>query len=134
MAWRARKALLAAAISVNAGVTKTRSGGDFVSAGAVEENDSICLTTTFARAAGSASLVKVDIEYSYDGGTSWAMLRTTLTDELIQIATNTAVVTGTTVAVSKQLDVRGMSHLRVRSVENEDGSNNITAFQVYMSY
>ena len=97
----------------------------------------IGVTVMFDRAAGSASTVDFVFEACYDGGSNgppvtgahWA----TFAGTDIKVATNTAVVTGSTVRVFYEVAVYGASHFRLKSVTNNDVANNITAVNVVVS-
>jgi len=119
-----------APINLNAGLTATN-GVEFNSRElSVKRASPIALTVTFTRAAGGANTVDYAFEASYDNGNSWA----TFEGVVIAIATNYAVVSGTTVAVLKIVTVRGVSHLRLKTITNNDGVNNLTALNVMLSY
>ena len=129
--YRYSKAFLATAVGVNAGVTKAN-GTDFTS---VEVNvvnlpSQGALTVTFARAAGSASTVDFYFEISTDGGSTWA----TFEGAQISIATNHAVISATTVRSALLVDLGGVSNIRLSKIVNGDGSNNITAVNVSISF
>ena len=88
------------------------------------------LTVTFARAAGSASTVDFYFEISTDGGSTWA----TFEGAQISIATNHAVISATTVRSALLVDLGGVSNIRLSKIVNGDGSNNITAANVSISF
>jgi hypothetical protein len=129
--YRYSKAFLAAAIGVNAGVTKTN-GSDFTSVeiNVVSLPSQGALTVTFARAAGTASTVDVYFEVSTDGGSTWATFEGTT----ISVATNHAVISGTTVRSALLIDLGGISNIRLSKIVNNDGSNNVTAVNVSISF
>lgn len=97
----------------------------------------IGVTAIFSRAAGSASNIDFVFEVCYDGGSNgppvsgahWA----TFVGAEINVATNTEVVTGTTVRVFYEISVYGASHFRLKSVKNNDGANDITGVNVVVS-
>lgn len=129
--YRYSKSFLAAAASVNAGVTKTNVA-DFTSVeiNVVSLPSQGALTVTFARAAGTTSTVDVYFEVSTDGGTTWATFEGTT----LSIATNHAVISGTTVRSALLLDLGGISNIRLAKIVNNDSSNNITAVNVSISF
>ncbi|MCK4385375.1 MAG: hypothetical protein KAW52_03840 [candidate division Zixibacteria bacterium] len=119
-----------APINLNAGLTATN-GVEFDSEELnVKRRSPVAFTVTFTRAAGAADTVDFAFEASYDNGNSWA----TFDGVTISIATNHSVVSGTTVSVLKIIRVRGVSHVRLKSVKNNDGVNNLTAINVVLSY
>ena len=93
------------------------------------------VTITFTRAAGSASTVDFEFEVSTDNGATWSLLREadTLDTPLIQIPTNTPVITGTTVRVTFYMNIPAVSHIRLRSIDNNDVANALTAINVTLS-
>jgi hypothetical protein len=86
------------------------------------------LTVTFTRAAGSTSTVDYYFQVSYDGGTTWSDYI-----ESIGIATNHSVMSGTTVIVSKPVNLFGVSHIRWSKVVNGDVVNAVTAVNAVLS-
>ena len=130
---RKHQNFLTTAIDVDATVTKTNVT-DFPSAEvAIEHSTEAAFTVTFARAAGSASTVDIEIEVSTDNKATWSLYRSADGSALIRIPTNTSVVSGTTVRRTYQINAIGISHFRVKSVENTDVANNITDFNVQIS-
>ena len=130
---RKHEYLLSEAKAVNAGAMKTN-GTHFDSPGvSLEHSDKVTLTVVFARAAGSSSTVDVEIEVSPDNGATWALLRSADGTALLRTPTNEPVITGTTVRRTYQINAIGISHFRVKSVENTDVANNITDFNVQIS-
>jgi hypothetical protein len=100
------------------------------------KNYSQCaIIVIFGRAAGSASTVDIELSVSNDGGLTWSLLReaTSLDEVLIQVPINTTAIEGNTVRVSFMLNIIGFDRLRVESIENTDGANNITDCQVQIS-
>jgi len=93
------------------------------------------VTITFTRAAGSASTVDFEFEVSTDKGATWSLLREadSLDTPLVQIPTNTPVITGTTVRVTFYFNVPAVSHIRLRSIDNNDVANALTAINVTLS-
>lgn len=133
--------LISQDISVPAGVTKSR--GDTFDASTfvttpfgIDPVDYVAIQVIFSRAAGSASTVNVEFEASCDGGRTWALLRSldALDEALIQIPTNETAFAGNIVKIIGQARAHGLSHIRLRSVENGDGVNDITRFNVLVSY
>lgn len=134
--WSGYEAFFDTAIDVNAGVTKT-DGTEFTSNKIILIGKSAAkagITFTFDRAAGSASTVDVIFEASFDGGTTWATIWDTSDVMKIQVPTNTAAVTGTTVRAFFQLNLNGASHIKVKSIYNSDGANDITGVNLFISY
>jgi hypothetical protein len=126
---------LAAAIGVAKTVTKVN-GTDFTSVQLpVQIEPASLLTVTFTRAAGSASLVTFVFQVSYDGGTTWSNFIDPLTglEAYFSLATNHAVISGTTVRVSKPIGLYGVTHIRLASVANADASNDLTAVNASLS-
>lgn len=129
-AWRHNTDFLSTAIDLNAGLTATNEA-EFNSRGLNVMNISvIALTATFTRAVGAADTVDFAFEASYDKGVNWATFR----GVVIEIPTNQAVVSGTTVAVMVLVDLQGISHLRLKTVTNNDGATDLTAINVTLSY
>ena len=87
----------------------------------------VLITCEFTRAAGSASTVDFYFQVSYDDGTTWSDY------DLIEIATNTTVISGTTVRVSYPFNSQGASHWRLSSIDNNDVSNALTACNASIS-
>ena len=97
------------------------------------EKYSICsLTVVFTRAAGAEDTVNIELWCSPEGST-WSLLRETDGEELIQIPTETDAITGDVVRVTYEINIHGIKYLRLGSVENSDGVNNITTFNVLCS-
>ena len=129
--WQKNYTMLTAAINIAAGATATR-GTEFESPGRdVSKYDFCALTITFARAAGAVDTVDVDIEIY--NGQNWTLLAQYNGDPLIQVPTNTDAFVGTTVRITYIVNLAGAKHIRIGSVENTDGVNNITAFNVTLS-
>ncbi len=123
--------LIATAIAVGAGATKIEVT-DFT---AVEANISHqgsfgALTVTFTRAAGAADTVDFYFEVSADGGTTWSTFEGTT----ISVATNHAVISGTTVRATWVIDFGGISHIRLAKVVNNDAVHALTAVNVKVSF
>lgn len=128
--WSRSYKFVDSAFNLNAGLTATN-GVEFDSEELnVKRRSPVAFTVTFTRAAGAADMVDFAFEASYDNGNSWA----TFEGVTISIATNHSVVSGTTVAIFKIVSVRGASHVRLKSVKNNDGANNLTAINVVLSY
>lgn len=92
-------------------------------------------TITFTRTAGSALTVDFEFEVSTDNGETWSLLREadSLDTPLVQIPTNTPVITGSTVRVTFYFNVPAVSHIRLRSIDNNDTANALTAINVTLS-
>lgn len=97
---------------------------------------SALLTLTFTRASGSASLaVDFYFQVSYDGGTTWADLHVAVSDaDYLSVLTGHAVVSGTTVRVSRSIILAGISHIRLSKIVNNDSGNNLTACNATISW
>jgi hypothetical protein len=126
------------AFALNAGATKVNVT-DFTSASVKVSEEKgarmALLTMTFTRAAGSASTVDFYFQVSYDGGTTWADFNDPIADaEYHSLATNHAVLSGTTVRVSRIIHLAGVSHIRLAKVVNGDGGNNLTAVNATLSW
>ena len=127
--WRRSTALLDGTLGVAATATATN-GTEFESANLIiYDVPYIGVTAIFTRAAGTALSVDFVFEVSFDNGTTWATFQGTD----IEIATNTTAVTGTTVRCFYEFRVYGASHIRLRSVLNNDTVNAISAVQVVVS-
>lgn len=100
---------------------------------AVEHSAKVIISVTFTRAAGSSSTVDFEIEVSTDHKNSWSLYRGGSANPMIQVATNTPVISGTTVNMAYQINAVGISHFRIKDIENTDSSNAITAVQVQIS-
>jgi len=132
LSWTGYEAFLGTAVDVNATVTKTNGVG-FTSNEIIligKPAAVVGMAFVFSRAAGSASTVDFAFEVSWDGAKTWG----TLDGGTVQIATNTAAVTGTTVRVFKEINLYGVSNIRLKSIYNSDGANNVTGVSVYISY
>ena len=128
--WTKSTDFLGTAIDLNAGLTATN-GAEFNSrALSVKERETVAVTVTFTRAAGAADTVDFSFEASYDDGISW----TTYRGVKIDIPTNQVAVKGTIVRVMVLVSTPGCSHLRLKTVVNNDGVNNLTDVNVTMSY
>ncbi len=127
--WRYSANFLSAAINLNAGLTATN-GSEFTSNELKDSAEIVACTVQFTRAAGAADTVDFAFEASYDNGTSWA----TFEGVTISIASNHSVISGTSVSVLILVYVPGVSHLRLKSIVNGDGVNNLTAINVSVSY
>ena len=94
------------------------------------------LTLTFTRAAGSATLtIDYYFQVSYDGGTTWADFHDPIADaDYLSIVTAHAVLSGTTVRVSRIIPLNGVSHIRFSKVINNDTGNNLTAVNATLSW
>lgn len=129
-AWRYKGNFLSTAIDVNASATATN-GTEFnsreLNVRAISQG---ALTATFTRAAGAGDTVDFAFEASYDNGANWATFR----GVIIEIPTNQAVISGTTVTVLIFVRLQGVSHLRLKTVTNNDGANNLTDINVMLSY
>ena len=127
------KPFLNAAINVAAGATVTHPATMQSRALKVDGYSTCSIQVEFDRAAGAADTVNIEF-WSTQDGVDYSLFREafSLGEELIQIPTETAVVAANTVRVTFILDVRGLQRLRIGSVENSDGVNNITAFNVYL--
>lgn len=126
---------IATAISMTASKTAVN-GTDFTSKALPAQIEPwSLLTITFTRAAGSASTVTFTFQVSYDGGTTWANFIDPLTglETYFAIATNHAVISGTTVAVSKPIRLSGVTHIRLQSIVNADSSNALTLVNATLS-
>lgn len=86
-------------------------------------------TIEFTRAAGGAETLDFSFEGCYDNKVTWA----TLNASTLEVATNTAPVTGTTVRVSFTFEWPGVRYVRLKSIENNDTANNVTACNVNVS-
>ena len=135
--WNRSDALLDGTLGILATATATN-GAEFDSKEIiVYDTPFIGVTAMYDRAAGSALTVDFVFEVCYDGGSDgpapatahWA----TFNGTDIKIATETAVVTGTTVRVFYEIAVYGASHFRVKSITNNDTANNITNVNVVVS-
>ena len=132
--WSGSAAFFDTAVSVNAGITKT--DGTEIESNEIlligKSTDMFGITVVFDRAAGTSSTVDVDFEVCFSGRSegTWA----TLDNATFKIPTNEAVVTGTTVRVFKRFDLNGVSRIKVKSIYNSDGANNITGVNAYISY
>ncbi len=122
-----------ATIDIAASTTATN-GTEFTSAEiAIEHSAKVVISLTFTRAAGSSSTVDVELEVSPDHKNSWSLYRGGSANPMIQTATNTPVISGTTVKMLYQINAVGISHFRIKDIENTDSSNAITAVQVQIS-
>ena len=94
------------------------------------------LTLTFTRAAGSATLtVDYYFQVSYDGGTTWADFHDPIADaDYLSVIAGHAVLSGTTVRVSRIIPLNGVSHIRFSKVINNDTVNNLTAVNAILSW
>ena len=122
------------AIDIVASATATN-GTDFTSDEiAIEHSAWVLISVTFARAAGSSSTVDVELEVSSDHKNSWSTYRSgSGTSPMVQVRTDSPVISGTTVKMSYQINGTGISHFRIKDIENTDSSNAITAVQVQIS-
>ena len=128
------KDFLSDAIDVGANVVK-EAGTDFITwEPDFDPLNTVALTVEFTRAAGTSSTVDFEFEVSFDGGDTWALFRDSLSNPLIRIPTNTTVISGTTVRVTFQVNVYGYSDIRLKSIDNNDTLNGITAVMVTLSY
>jgi len=122
---------LAVAVNVAANTAATN-GAEFTSVNINIANQAGtgAITVTFARAAGTAATVDFAFEISTDGGATYA----TFEGGTISVATQHAVISGTTVRVAYLVDLGGVSHIRLKSITNNDLANNITAANVKISF
>lgn len=121
------------AVDIAASATATN-GTEFTSDEiAIQHSAKVIISVTFTRAAGSSSTVDFEIEISTDHKNSWSLYRGGSANPMIQTATNTPVVSGTTVNMAYQINAVGISHFRIKDIENTDSSNAITAVQVQIS-
>jgi len=128
--WRRRALFIETAFNLNAGLTATN-GVEFTSKELeIKHQSPVGITVKFTRVAGAVDKVDFAFEASYDSGHNWA----TFEGVTISVATNHSVVEGTTVAVFKMVVTRGVSHLRLKTVINNDGINNITGVNAILSY
>lgn len=88
----------------------------------------VLIVCEFTRAAGSASTVDFYFQVSYDDGTTWADY-----DVTREIATNTTVISGTTVRQAYRMGSEGISHWRLSQIDNNDASNALTACNASIS-
>lgn len=127
---------LASAVALNASATKVNVS-DFTSVDINCANypANALLTLTFTRAAGSSSTVDFYLQVSFDNGTTYSDYRDPIADaEYFSLATNHAVLSGTTVRVSRIINLAGVSHVRLAKLINNDGSNNLTAVNATLSW
>ncbi len=94
----------------------------------VSDPETVAITVTFARATGSAATVDFAFEASFDGGRTWA----TFEGVTIKVASNHSVISGTTVRVITLVNTPGVSHLRLKSIKNND-SGSVTACNATLS-
>jgi hypothetical protein len=139
MADRNYTQVFTAPFNLNASATATN-GTDFTSAsinvsGNVRANMAL-LTMSFTRTAGSAtSTVDFYFQVSYDGGTSWADFHDPIADaDYLSVIAGHAVLSGTTVRVSRIIPLNGVSHIRFSKVINNDTVNNLTAVNAILSW
>ena len=135
--YKRHDALTAGTLGVLATATATN-GTDFTSVELpVHNTPFIGVTAMYNRAAGSALTVDFVFEGCYDGGTDTEPVATahwaTFKGTDIKIATQEAVVTGTTVRCLYEIRVAGISHFRWKSVKNNDTVNDITNVNVVVS-
>ena len=90
--------------------------------------DTGSLSVTFTRAAGSASTLDFEFQVSFDGGSSWS----TAYYVRIRVATNETALTNV-VKVTKELNLHGISHIRLYRIVNNDGANAVTACNATLS-
>ena len=121
------------AIDITASATATNDTEFTSDEIAVEHSAKVIISVTFTRAAGSSSTVDFEIEVSTDHKNSWSLYRGGSANPMIQVATNTPVISGTTVNMAYQINAVGISHFRIKDIENTDSSNAITAVQVQIS-
>lgn len=127
--YRRHTAFLDGTLGVGTSSTATN-GSEFESANIkIHDVPFIGVTAIFTRAAGSTSTVEFIFDVSFDGGATWA----TFIGTDVEIATNTAVISGTTVRCFYEISVYGLSNIRLRSVKNNDSSNAISAVNVVLS-
>lgn len=87
------------------------------------------VVVVFTRAVGAASTLDVNFEVSYDNGTTWA----SYDDGQVQVATNHAVISGTTVRYYTLLALYGASHVRLKSMVNNWSGGALTSVNVSLS-
>jgi hypothetical protein len=121
-------AFLDTAVDVGAGMTKVNVT-DFTSKSHFTPVNTASITITFTRAAGSASTVDFYFQVSFDGGTTWANYRST-----ISVPTNEPVISGTTCRVLTPVNLYGVSHIRLWKIVNGDVGNALTAVNATISY
>ena len=127
--WRYKADFISTAINLNAGLTATN-GAEFTSNELKVSSELVGITIQFTRAAGAADTVDIAFEASYDNGTNWA----TFEGVVLSVATNHSVISGTSVAVFLLVTTNGVSHLRLKTIVNGDGVNNLTAINATLSY
>lgn len=121
------------AIDIAASATATN-GTDYTSLELpVEHSIRVVISITFARAAGSSSTVDVELEVSTDHKKTWSTYRGGSANPMIQVATNSEVITGTTVNMAYQINAAGISHFKIKDIENTDSSNGVTDLQIRIS-
>ena len=123
------KWFLSTAVNVAAGATVTYPATLPSGVVDVSKYSKCSFTVVFSRAAGAADTVDFTFDISYDGGTTWASFE----GVTIQIATNHAVISGTTVRAYIEVNLYGISHIKLHSIKNNDGVNNITACNATLS-
>jgi hypothetical protein len=138
-AYNYSKLFITAGVSCNASSTVNNDGKDFTSinVGPIPNDvNTALLTLTFTRATGSATLaVDFYFQVSYDNGTTWADLHDAVSDaDYLSVLTGHAVVTGTTVRVSRTIILNGVSHIRLSKIVNNDSGNNLTACNATISW
>ena len=117
------------AVDVNASATKVN-GTDFTSneIKIMSRKDGGAITVTFTRATGSASTLDFEFQASCDGGTPWS----TAYYVKIEVATNETAVSNV-VRKTIQVNLWGISHIRLYRIVNNDGANNVTACNAILS-
>uniref|UniRef100_A0A6M3J1M4 Uncharacterized protein n=1 Tax=viral metagenome TaxID=1070528 RepID=A0A6M3J1M4_9ZZZZ len=126
-----KEAFLATAIStITTGATATN-GSEFTSREislGERAHPVVAIIVTFARATGSSSTVDFNFQVSYDMGTTWA----DYDDGEIQVASNHAAITGTTVRYYTLVSLYGVDFIRLYTVKNNDSAS-ITAVNVTLT-
>jgi len=122
------------AVNVDAGATKTN-GSTLTSLVVPVVKDNVAMTMEFSRGAGTADTLDIELEgrSKSTGDTDWSILRNTSGVPMIQVATGTDVITGTTVRLKLMFNFYGIKRLRVRSIHNGDSVNNVTAIQLTLN-
>ncbi len=130
--WWKSEAFMAAGVSCGAGATivnQTGFGSGIVRVSYTGRPSVGCITVTFTRTTGTASLVDFEFQASYDNGTTW----TTAAYVTVSVATN-ALASSNVVYYSVPVYVYGVSHLRLSRIVNNDGSTALTVCNAYFSF
>lgn len=117
-------------------VNQTGFGSATVRVSYIGRPSTATLTMTFTRAAGSATLTAdFYFQVSYDNGTTWADFHDAVSDaDYLSIITGHAVVSGTTVRVSRIISIAGISHIRLAKITNNDSANALTLCNATVSW